>query len=851
MGRDVAIKVLPDEFAQDEERLRRFQREAKVLASLNHPNIASIYGLERSGDTHYLVLELVPGETLAERISRGPIPVEEALEIATKIVEALAEAHEQGIVHRDLKPANIKITPDDEVMILDFGLAKSFDDDAPDANSSMSPTLTRDATRVGVIVGTAAYMSPEQAKGKKVDKRTDIFAFGSVLFEMLSGTRAFSGEDVTEVLASVIKLEPDWPALPGNLPVPVHQLLRRCLKKSARERLRDIGGALFALEANSPSERGALTAPSSRFPWLVSIGVVAVAAVATLLALSGLDTPRSTPTHLSIPLPADHPLVLGSTSSVAISRDGARVAFVARLGASTQLFVRDLGANAVEPVAGTEGGESAVFSPDGTSLVYFHRPSDQLRKVALDRGPPATLYEGGSYLGMSWDGEESVVVGRATDFGIWRVSVTGDAIKRLTTLDGDFWHYWPDVLPDGEAILFTANRGAGEGRDTDVLESVSGERRPVMRNATTAKYVPTGHLVFARQGTLFAVPFDRHTRTVSGEAVPVVEGLAVHQFGGAHYSFSDNGTLAYAPAPEARIEDDAIVLVDRDGSRQVLLEGELYTDPRISPDGRYLALEEGDYASRDVWLWDLEREVMSRFTFHDGGDGIPIWSPDSTRIVFVSNRAGGAYNLFWKQVQADAPMAALSPSENWQFANDWSPDGTLITYVQRHPTSRNDIWLYSTKDGEARPWLTTEFNEAAATFSPDSRWIAYSSNESGQSEVFVRPVDAGGVRPVQVSTDGGFEPMWSPAGGEIFYRRGNQMLAVPVSTSPSVTVGTPEVLFEGRFRRNANLDRVLGYDVTPDGTQFIMSRDVEVEPVYNLHVVLNWFEELERLVPAN
>ena len=373
LGRDVAIKILPDEFAQDTERLKRFQREAKVLASLNHPNIASIYGLEQSESTHYLVLELVPGETLAERIARGPIPVDEALAITTKIAEALEEAHEQRIVHRDLKPANIKLTPDDKVKVLDYGLAKALSEETPAADGSMSPTLTRDGTRIGVILGTAAYMSPEQAKGKPVDKRADIWAFGAVLYEMLTGKRAFFGEDVSDTLAAVLRAEPDWDALPENVPASVRELLRRCLAKNPRERLRDIGDASLLMDASAGLGSSSLQQPiaqSSRVPWLVAL--VAVVGAVTFAALSRNDTLRPTPTHLSIPLPASNPLAFGVFPNVAISRDGTRVAFAARAGETAQLFVRELGTQTVQPVAGTEEAESPLFSLDGTALVYFH-----------------------------------------------------------------------------------------------------------------------------------------------------------------------------------------------------------------------------------------------------------------------------------------------------------------------------------------------------------------------------------------------------------------------------------------------------------------------------------------------
>ena len=847
LGRDVAIKVLPDEFARDTERLKRFQREAKVLASLNHPNIAAIYGLEHSDDTHYLVLELVPGETLAERIARGPIPVDEALAIAAKIAEALEEAHEHGIVHRDLKPANIKLTPDDKVKVLDFGLAKALSEEAPVADSSMSPTLTRDATRAGVILGTAAYMSPEQAKGKQVDKRADIWAFGAVLYEMLTGKRAFYGDDVSETLAAVLRAEPDWDVLGESVPMSVRELLRRCLVKNPRERLRDIGDASLFTDASAGVGSHAAPLSHTRLPWLVALAAVAVAAVVSSVALRRDELPPTGVTHLSVPLPSENPLLFGSTSNVAISRDGARIAFAVQAGETSQLFVRDLGIERAEPIAGTEGAVSPLFSADGGSVVYFARGPDRLMRVATHRGPPVVLSEGGSFLGLSWDADESLVLGRYPNIGIWRFLPSKDELVRLTAREGDFWQYWPYVLPERNAILFTANKGA-EGRDIDVLDLASGERRVVIRNATSSRYVPTGHLVFAREGTLFAAPFDVEALEVSGEVVLVIEHVAVHQFGGAHYDFSDNDTLVYAPSASLGDEDNPVLLVNRDGNERLLLEGGSYLRPSLSPDGRYVAV--GRRNPLDIWLFDSQRDVSTRFTFHDSSDQSPFWSPDGTRLVFASNRAG-PYNLFWKALETDEPASAVAPSEYWEFPSDWSQDGSYILFMEEHPSTGDDIWIYSIEEGRARPFLATEFNENSATFSPDGRWIAYASNESGQSEIFVRSVDTSGARPVLVSTAGGVEPRWSPAGGEIFYRNENRMMFATISTSAAVTVGAPEVLFEGNYSFRYGVDQAAFYDVTPDGKQFLMVRTADVAPVHEIRVVLNWFEELERLVPTD
>lgn len=416
----------------------------------------------------------------------------------------------------------------------------------------------------------------------------------------------------------------------------------------------------------------------------------------------------------------------------------------------------------------------------------------------------------------------------------------------MTSREGDFWHYWPHVLPERNAVLFTANKGP-DGTDVDVLDLATGERRLVIRNAASPKYVPTGQLVFARASTLFAAPFDLDALEVSGEVVPVVEGLALHRFGGAQYSFSDNGTLVYAPSPPPGDEGGAVLIVDREGNEHPLLEGGSYlSGPRLSPDGRYIAVDEAG----DVWLYDSQRDVTSRFTFHDANDASPLWSPDGTRLVFTSNR-GGPFNLFSKPVDTDEPASPVSPSEHWQFPSDWSKDGSLIAFTEGNTATGNDIWVYSIEEARAWSLLATEFNESSATFSPDGRWIAYVSDESGQSEIFVRSIDASGGRPVQVSAVGGTEPRWSPTGGEIFYRDEDRMMAAGISTSPTVTAETPEVLFEGNYDVPTGVGEAAFYDVTPDGKQFFMVRAPDVAPVHEIRVVLNWFEGLQRLVPTD
>ena len=736
LGRDVAIKVLPDEFAQDEERLRRFQREAKVLASLNHPGIAAIHGLEESEGTHYLVLELVPGETLAERISRGPIPIEEALDIAKKIAEAVEEAHEQGIIHRDLKPANIKQTEDGKIKILDFGLAKVFQAETPDADSSMSPTLTRDATRVGVILGTAAYMSPEQAKGKKVDKRADVWAFGVLLYEMLSGKRAFAGEDVSDTLAYVLTKEPDWDALPAETPAAILQVLRVCLAKDAKRRVRDIADVRLAMEGafeivgSAPAESSLTTSRWRIQRWFAAL---VVTVLVTGLAVWRFGPHSAEPViRFGIVLPEGDRFSFIGRRVVAFSPDGTHVAYVT----NGQIYLRAMDQMEATALRGTEGSRTPTFSPDGRWIVF--QADGALKKVSISGGTPVTLCEAGPTYGVSWSSDDTIVFGQRPG-GILRVSANGGEPEGIVEIDSNERAYGPQILPGGSHLLFTLAQLANWDEAEVLVQSLdTGERRVLFQGGADARYVPTGHLVYAVGGTLMAVPFDPKALELGPVgAVPVLESVARSasgNTGAAHFSFSESGALVFIPVDVNAFQ--SLVGVERTGKATPLTERRVgFRRPRLSPDGRRLAVTAVEGGASDIWILELERDTLSRLTT-EGRNELPLWSPDGEWVVFRSERGNGA-GLYRKRTDFTGMAERILERGENQWPNAWSRDGKWIVYDARGG-GEGDLWVLPLDgEGEPRPFLETPFDEYSATLSPDGRFIAYQSDESGRDEIYV------------------------------------------------------------------------------------------------------------------
>jgi len=863
LGRDVAIKVLPEAFARDAERMARFQREAKVLASLSHPNIATIYGLEDSGTTRALVMELVEGPTLADRIKTGPIPVDEAVRIARQMADALEYAHERGIIHRDLKPANVKVSNDDTVKVLDFGLAKALEGDPSSIDISTSPTISRMATMQGVLLGTAAYMSPEQAKAKSVDRRADIWAFGCVLYEMLTGKQAFTGETVTDTLASIIKEEPDWKPLPSATPMRVRVLLQRCLQKDPKQRLQAIGDARISLdEVLSGAPEGTLSLAgvsgvASRWRlWIVA----GLAALLILIALAGYvgwylkPTPAKPVTRTVITLPPGQRLAVSDQPALALSPDGSKLAYVARTqGGTLQIYLRAMDDMEARPIPSTEGAVEPFFSSDGQWLGFF--AGGKLKKISINGAVAQTLTDAGPG-GGSWGNQNTIVfggVGGRPDLipGLQQIRDGGGAPHQVTRLEnGELAHLWPEFLPGSKAVAFVVRSAISP---TIAVQSIgTSERRNLIQGGSAPHYMFSGHLIYAQAGNLMAVPFDLERLEVTGTAVPVVQGVlqspGINQ--AAQYSVSATGTLAYVPGSIAGTQAK-LVWVSRNGTEQPLAAPPHdYVAPRISPDGHRVALGNGN----DLWLYDLARDTLTRFTFEGTTNLCPAWTPDGKRIAFTSNK-DGQMNIYWQRADGSGGLERLTTSEHIQLPLSWSPDGQLLAVLEISPATLGDIQVLRMGDSsagqgrKAQPFLQTPAYEGAPQFSPDGRWLAYVSSESGRFEIYVQPYPGPGGKYL-ISSEGGNEPVWNRNGRELFYRSGDKMMAVDVTTQPRFSVGKPKILFEGRYV--PSVGTIPDYDVAADGQRFLMIKLVDQEQAapIQINVVLNWTEELKRLVPT-
>jgi Tol biopolymer transport system component len=854
LGRDVAIKVLPEAFAHDAERLSRFQREAKMLAALNHPNIATIHGLEQSGGTSYLVMELVSGETLQERVRRGPLPVGEALTIAKQIAEALEAAHEKSVIHRDLKPANVKVTPEGKVKVLDFGLAKAFEGDATSEDFGNSPTLSRAATMKGVILGTAAYMSPEQARGKSVDKRTDIWAFGCVLFELLTGKQAFHGEDITEILAAVVMKEPAFDALPANISPSIRVLLQRCLRKDRPQRIPDAAAIRIEIE-------DALSAPATAEPvaaaqgiralgrrgLTISLGVLVLVAAITAVAIWNLKpAPAPQPvTRTVITLPPGDRLVGPDQPALALSPDGSHLAYAATRGSIAQLYLRSMDSLEARPISGTEGAYAPFFSPDGQWLGFM--AGGILRKISVNGGAAVTLGGLVDPRGASW-GNDGTIIFQSGSGPLQQVTDAGGAARQLTRVEKEeSSHRWPDFLPSGQAVLFAGGTGGSSGNSKISAHTIGkGDRRDLIQGGTSPRYATSGHLIFAQGGTLMAVPFDPRKLEIKGTPVPIIEGVAQSTNTGAtQYSISATGVLVYLSGG-VRGAQRRLVWVNRNGAEQPLTApGRDYDTPRLSPDGRRVAVEIED----QIWLYDLARDTLTRFTFEGNSNQNPAWTPDGKRIAFRSNREGPA-NLFWQLADGSGGLERLSTNQYAQIPRSWSPDGQLLAFHENNPVTQKDIWILRLSDRKAEPFLRTPFIEGSPAFSPDGHWLAYVSNESGRPEIYVQPYPGPGGK-WQISTESGTEPAWNRNGRELFYRSGKKMMAVDVATQPSFIAGKPRVLFEGEYFVSQFPLTGTAYDVSPDGQRFLVVKEAEqATSITQINVVLNWFEELKQKVPT-
>lgn len=872
LERDVALKVLPADVAADPERLARFRREAQVLASLNHPHIAAIYGVEESDGVHALVLELVEGPTLAECIAHGSLSlvgktewsgwarglsIDETLPIARQLAEALEAAHDLGVVHRDLKPSNIKVMADGTVKILDFGLAKALSTDpeferAEDADSS-SPTITAMGTRAGMILGTAAYMSPEQARGARVDRRTDIWAFGAVLFEMLTGKQLFAGQTITDTLAAVLRAEIGWQALPLPTPPGIRKLLRHCLEKDAKRRLPHIGAARLelddALAATADALPGAGEQPPWRraMPWTVAAVAVVIAGVLTW-TLMRAPAPDERVTRLSVAVPPDTTLSPPTSANVALSPDGSRLAFATGDGESAQLYLREMNELEATLVEGSEGAADPFFSLDGQWIGFF--AGGQVQKVPTDGGSPITVVEVTDQFSFApaWGPDDTIIYTPTYSSGLHRVSANGGEPEVLTTPDGDtgeFGHWFPHLLPDGDTVLFTVYASPVENSRTDALSLTTGEQRMILEAATFVRYVPTGHLIYpAPTNSLMAVPFDLTTLEVTGTAVPVLEDVVFGRNANSQFSFSDDGAFAYVPA-STLTADQMLVWTDRDGTvRPVTEERRRYSQPEFSPDEQRLAVRIAD-ARADIWVLELERGTLTKVTFDEGLEDGPLWTPEGDRLLFSAETP--AFDLFWTPSDGSGEADVLYQTQYDKLPKSLSSDGSLLAFVESHPETDRDIWILPLKEGgELQPFVRTPFSEGEPVFSPDGNWIAYQSNESGRFEIYVQAYPGPGGK-TQLSTDGGVEPRWAEDTQELFYRNGPQMMAVEVETGSELSASAPTVLFEGDYLLE---QWTRNYDVTADGQRFVMVADDPDVQEPHIEVVLNWFEELRTRVPV-
>jgi serine/threonine-protein kinase len=852
LSRDVALKILPDTFATDPERLARFQREAQVLASLNHPHIGAIYGVEESNGLGALVLELVEGPTLADRIAQGAIPLDEALQIARQIAEALEAAHEQGIIHRDLKPANIKLRPDGVVKVLDFGLAKLAEAQSGSGavGLSQSPTITSPAlmTSMGVILGTAAYMSPEQAKGRPADKRSDVWAFGCVLYEMLTRKRAFAGEDVSDTLASVLRGEPDWSALSTEA-AHLTSVLKRCLEKDPKQRLRDIADVKLLLEAAASSQVVTTRAPSRRGGWMWAITVLSLIAGGAIAALLVSLRSRTIPPHVTrfeVTTSSQEPFITEAPgTNVAISPDGSRVVYTARGSGPEHLVVRQLDQLGVKPIAGSEGAIHPFFSPDGQQVGFALR--DEIRRVAVGGGPSVLICRSPApFRGATW-GPNGSIVFAVVGGGLFRVPAAGGEPERFVAPDRaqkEMSYTTPSFLPGGRALVYTVSLQGGRTRimahalDREVTTTV-------VEGGFGPQYLPSGHLIYGQGDRLMAVSFDVSTLKATGSPFVLQEGVSnkVAPDNVSNVATASDGTGVYASGGVATATRH-LIWVDRRGTKVARIVPqplELPRYPRLSPDGRRLALTVGPADSGQIWVYDLTGSVQPlRLTFQDH-NLFPIWSPDGQHVVFVSRGSSDQLLSLPADGSGTGPERIIT-HPNPAVPRDWSPDGAFILFQELQ-----HLHLLQLTDGKVRRWLQTPFAERDGRFSPDGRWLAYTSDQSGSADVWVRPFPGPGA-PVRVSADGGHDAVWSRDGREIFYRNGVTILSARVLPGSTFRVDPPRALFEGGFYGNPSMERV--YDVAPDG-RFVM---VENEPNDNttpasIVVVLNWSKELKARVP--
>lgn len=883
LARDVAVKVLPEEFLEGEERKARFEREARLLAALNNPGIAAIYSFEEipgsSSSRHLLVMELVEGEGLDRKIASGPLSLEESLSYAGQIAEALEAAHERGIIHRDLKPANVVVSSEGKVKLLDFGLAKAFESDPSSPEISKSPTLTACRTATGIVLGTAAYMSPEQARGKPLDRRTDVFSFGCLLYECLTGRRAFGGLTISDTMAAVLTAEPDWSALGANASPRLAALLRRCLQKDPARRLRDIGDARLEIEeiraegseARAPAVLREGAGPSVHLRASLLYGLAGLL-VGALLVFAGLrlvgrgrETSLGQPVRAVLPLPEGLHLRFSFQPNIAISPDGVTVVFRAGSEKVARGFFRQrLAGGEAELIPGTEGGQAPFFSPDGEWLGFT--TMTELKKVAISGGEPTRVAELPPVsFGATWMSDGSIAVARTSNNGLYRVSSAGGPFERFVPLDaarGEHALIWPQALPGGRGLLVTIVRGEDfqdmPSAEAAVVELPSGKRNVLIERSTFARFVPPGWLVFVRGGAVFVVRFDVRSLRVEGTPVAMREEIAIGgSVGSASFDVTRDGTLVYVSGPRIAEGNSSVVLLDRGGRETVLpLALADWSSPTFSPDGRRIILEKCVGVSCKLHAFDRERGVLSPLITEPGRFFSPAWSPDGRAVAFSHLMSEDPRAAIRAADGSGAILPLKTSGENAEFPNAISPDGRYLLYTVSYDTDRGgtrrrgtaDLWIVPL-DGSspAHPWFESPAREGSAAISPDGRWVAYVSDETGRSEVYVRSFPEAGAK-LKISQDGGIEPVWTRGGREIVFRDRQRFLEAEFRAGAAPAAGAPRVLFSAPLATGGGRsDEPRKYDVTRGGDEFVAIRpEASVSPELRLGVVTNWTAGLEQ-----
>jgi serine/threonine-protein kinase len=862
LHRDVALKVLPDAFAADADRLARFEREALALAALNHPHVAQIYGVVDVPSTtggpavRALIMELVSGDDLAQRIARGPIPIGDALPIAAQIADALHAAHERGVVHRDLKPANVKLSDEGGAKVLDFGLARPPGASATDATSANTPTFTSPAmTLQGVILGTAAYMSPEQARGKLVDHRTDIWSFGCLLYEMLTGRPAFQGETITDVLAAIITRPPDWSALPPHTPAPIRRLLERCVTTDLRRRLGDAGEARAQIEdvianpAPAAHDSAAVTTRSSKrasLPWAIA-GVLAAILGVVVWQLRGRDTGGSI--RYTVDLPPGATLSITTRPVIAISADGRAIAFVASASGTSRIHLRRQDAFESQPLAGTEGASEPVFSPDGRWLAFF--ANNQLSRIRVEGGPIDVLAKVSDPRGLSWDSHGLITYSPESVGGVYQIPVDppGPPVA-ISKLQGDErTHRWPQALPGNQAVLFTVggltNPDNYDNANIEAVVVATGERRVVMRGAAMARYVAPGYLLYVRERIVFAVGFDADRLEVQGTPAAVIPGVSGDVTTGAsNLGVAGNGTLVFIPGSAEGMRH-RIAWVDRTGAATPIdLVPGAHFDPRVSPDGARVALQSVGAGSSNIWIHDFARKTFTRLSFV-GAHRTPVWSPDGKTVYYIlRDPTSKGTSLMRKPSDGSGTEERVATTEHLLFLAGISGDGrtAFVEYVKSG--GKTDIGMMPLdKTGPIVPIVETPFDEYASRVSPNGRWLAYQSDETSRHEIYVRDLQGSGRW--QISTTGGEEPRWSPDGRELYFRNDTEFLAAAVQSEGTFQNTAPRVLFARAY--NLRAESGISYDVDPKTGRLLMIRlaDDSIPPA-SIRVATNWLRELAR-----